>query len=47
MIVAGLGTNTEVLDAVALQVAAANNVDHAALDESLARLRLARSVGTA
>lgn len=40
----GLGTNTEVLDAVTLQVEAANNHDNAALDESLAVLRLARAV---
>jgi outer membrane protein TolC len=41
----GLGTNTQVLDAVALQVSAANNSDNAALDESLALLRLGRAVG--
>jgi outer membrane protein len=40
----GLGTNTQVLDAVALQVEAANNHDNATLDESLAVLRLARAV---
>jgi outer membrane protein TolC len=42
----GLGTNTQVLDAVALQVSAINNRDNAALDESLALLRLAHAVGT-
>jgi outer membrane protein TolC len=42
---AGLATNTQVLDAVALQVAAANNRDDAILDESLAHLELERAVG--
>lgn len=42
---AELGTNTQVLDAVALQVAARNNQDNALLDESMALLRLARAVG--
>lgn len=42
---AGLGTNTQVLEAVALQIAAANNRDDAQLDESLAQLRLAHAVG--
>ncbi len=41
----GLGTNTQVLDAVALQVSAANNRDNAVLDQSLAELRLAHAVG--
>lgn len=41
-----LGTNTQVLDAVALQVAATHNHDDALLDELLAQLRLARAVGT-
>ena len=41
----GLATNTQVLDAVALQVEANNNRDNAVLDESLSRLRLARAVG--
>lgn len=41
----GLGTNTQVLDAVALQIAAANNHDNALLDESLALLALQRAVG--
>ncbi len=40
----GLGTNTQVLDAVTLLVEAANNRDNATLDESLAVLRLARAV---
>lgn len=42
---AGLGTNTQVLAAVALQVTAANNRDDAQLDESLAQLTLAHAVG--
>jgi len=42
---AGLGTNTQVLDAIALQVGALNNHDNAVLDESLSLLRLARAVG--
>lgn len=42
---AGLGTNTQVLDAVALQIGAVNNQDNAILDESLSRLRLAYAVG--
>jgi outer membrane protein TolC len=42
----GLATNTQVLDAVALQVAASNNRDNATLDVSLASLTLARAVGT-
>jgi outer membrane protein TolC len=42
---ADLGTNTQVLDAVALWVTAANNHDDAVLDESLALLRLAHAVG--
>lgn len=41
----GLGTNTQVLDAVTLQVAAINNADDAKLDESLALLRLAHAAG--
>lgn len=40
----GLGTNTQVLDAVALLVEATNNRDDATLDQSLAVLRLARAV---
>lgn len=42
---AGLATNTQVLDAVSLQVNAINNRDNAALDESLALLRLEYAVG--
>ncbi len=42
---AGLGTNTQVLDAVTLQTNAATNRDNAVLDESLARLRLEYAVG--
>lgn len=42
---AGLGTNTQVLDAVTLQINALNNHDNAVLDESLSLLRLARAVG--
>lgn len=42
---AGLGTNTQVLDAVTLQISALNNHDNAVLDESLSLLRLARAVG--
>ena len=41
----GLATNTQVLDAVSLQVQAINNRDNAVLDEALSRLRLARAVG--
>lgn len=41
----GLATNTQVLDAVTLQVQAVNNRDNAVLDEALARLRLARAAG--
>ncbi len=41
----GLGTNTNVLDAVALQVAATGNRDAALLDEAAARLDLERAVG--
>jgi outer membrane protein TolC len=42
---ADLGTNTQVLDAVTLQITATNNHDDAVLDESLALLRLAHAVG--
>jgi len=42
---AGLATNTQVLEAVALRVSAINNHDNAALDESLALLRLSYAVG--
>jgi outer membrane protein TolC len=42
---ADLGTNTQVLDAVVLQITATNNHDDAVLDESLALVRLAHAVG--
>jgi outer membrane protein TolC len=42
---AGLGTNTQVLDAVTLQISALSNHDNAVLDDSLSLLRLARAVG--
>jgi outer membrane protein len=42
---AGLVSNTQVLDAIALRVTAANNRDDAAMDVELARLRLARAIG--
>ena len=42
---AGLGTNTNVLEAVALQIAARGNRDAAVLDEAAARLDLERAVG--
>jgi outer membrane protein len=42
---AGMGTNTQVLDAVALRVTAANNRDDSALDLELAGLELAHAVG--
>ena len=42
----GLGTNTQVLEAIALKVSAENNRDNAVLDESLAQLRLAHAVGS-
>ncbi|HET7757738.1 MAG TPA: TolC family protein, partial [Steroidobacteraceae bacterium] len=41
----GLATNTQVLDAVALEVNAVSNRDNALLDASLSALRLARAVG--
>jgi outer membrane protein TolC len=41
----GLSTNTQVLDAIALQTAALINRDNAELDESLALLRLSYAVG--
>lgn len=41
----GMGTNTQVLDAVALRMSAANNRDNAILDEALSRLKLAHAVG--
>jgi outer membrane protein len=43
---AGLGTSTQVLDAVSLQVTARNNRNDAALDEILSLLRLAYATGT-
>ncbi len=42
---AGLVTHTQVLDAIALRVAARNNRDDAEFDAELARLRLARAIG--
>lgn len=42
---AGLATNTQVLDAVTLQVEAVNNRNDALLDDALFRLQLARAVG--
>lgn len=41
----GLATNTQVLDAVTLQINAVNNRDNAALDESLSEIRLEHAVG--
>ncbi len=43
---AGLGTQTQLLEAETLRVQALTNRDNAVLDASLARLRLARAVGT-
>ncbi|HEY5760498.1 MAG TPA: TolC family protein [Steroidobacter sp.] len=42
----GLGTNTQVLDAVTLQIAATSNHDNAVLDEALALLTLERAIGS-
>ena len=42
---AGLGTQTQLLEAETLRVQALTNRDNAALDAGLARLRLARAVG--
>jgi len=42
---AGIGTNTQVLDADTLQVNALNNHNNAVLDESLSLLQLERAVG--
>jgi outer membrane protein TolC len=42
---AGLGTQTQLLEAESLRVQALTNRDNAALDTGLARLRLARAVG--
>lgn len=41
----GLASNTQVLDAVTLQVEATNNHDNAVLDEALANIELAYAVG--
>jgi outer membrane protein TolC len=43
---AGLGTQTQLLEAETLRVQALNNRDNAALDAALARLRLARAAGS-
>jgi len=43
---AGLGTQTQLLEAETLRVQALTNRDTAALDAGLARLRLARAVGS-
>jgi outer membrane protein TolC len=42
---AGLGTQTQLLEAESLRVQALTNRDNAVLDAGLARLRLARAVG--
>ncbi len=42
---AGLANNTQVLEAVALRIAATNNTSDAELDAALARLELQRAVG--
>ena len=42
----GLGTNNQVLDAVALRVAATTNLDDAKFDVLFARYRLQRALGT-
>ncbi len=42
---AGLGTQTQLLEAESLRVQALRNRDNAVLDAGLARLRLARAVG--
>ncbi|HVY81638.1 MAG TPA: TolC family protein [Steroidobacteraceae bacterium] len=42
----GLATNTQVLDAIALQITATNNRDNASLDETLALYELAYAEGT-
>ena len=42
---AGLATNTQVLDAVTLQINAVNNRDNAGLDETLAEVRLEHAIG--
>ena len=43
---AGLGTQTQLLEAETLRVRALSNRDNAVLDAGLARLRLARAVGS-
>jgi outer membrane protein len=43
---AGMGSNTQVLDAVTLQVSALTNRDTATLDSSLTLLRLAHAIGS-
>lgn len=43
---AGLASNTQVLDAVTLEVQATNNHDNAVLDEALASIELEYAVGT-
>ena len=43
---AGLVSNTQVLEAVTLRIAAAGNRDDSTLDAELARLRLARATGS-
>jgi outer membrane protein TolC len=43
---AGLGTQTQLLEAETLRVQALTNRDNATLDAGLARLRLARAVGS-
>jgi len=43
---AGLGTQTQLLEAETMRVQALTNRDNAALDAALARLRLARAVGS-
>jgi outer membrane protein TolC len=43
---AGLGTQTQLLEAETLRIQALTNRDNAALDAGLARLRLARAVGS-
>jgi len=43
---AGLGTQTQLLQAETLRVQALTNRDNAVLDAALARLRLARAVGS-
>jgi outer membrane protein TolC len=43
---AGLGTQTQLLEAETLRVRALTNRDNATLDAGLARLRLARAVGS-